>query len=377
MLAMVNTKRVKLSEIASLITKGTTPTTLGFDYQDTGINFLKIECFEENGSFIPSKVTHISEECNTKLNRSQLKEGDILFSIAGVIGRVSIVTRDMLPANTNQALSIIRINKDDIHLPFIKLILTSPNIKKQFEKRKQGVAQLNISLKDIGDLEIPLPPLETQKQIADNLDKVTRTIELCSSIFEKLDLLVKSRFVEMFGDPVYNTKNLKTKNLKDVLILKAGNFTAASDISDQPTMINKYPCYGGNGIRGYVSEYNQDGEYSLIGRQGALSGNVQYAKGKFRNTEHALLVTPLIDMNSIWLNQLLVNLDLKRYQTGAAQPGLSVKNLQEIPIILASIDMQNQFAAFVEQTDKSKLAVKKVLEKAETLKNALMQEYFG
>lgn len=377
MLAMVNTKRVKLSEIASLITKGTTPTTLGFDYQDTGINFLKIECFEENGSFIPSKVTHISEECNTKLNRSQLKEGDILFSIAGVIGRVSIVTRDMLPANTNQALSIIRINKDDIHLPFIKLILTSPNIKKQFEKRKQGVAQLNISLKDIGNLEIPLPPLETQKQIADNLDKVTHTIDICNAILEKLDLLVKSRFVEMFGDPVYNTKNLKTKNLKDVLILKAGNFTAASDISDQPTMINKYPCYGGNGIRGYVAEYNQDGEYSLIGRQGALSGNVQYAKGKFRNTEHALLVTPLIDMNSIWLNQLLVNLDLKRYQTGAAQPGLSVKNLQEIPIILASIDMQEQFAAFVEQTDKSKLAVKKFLEKAETLKNALMQEYFG
>lgn len=168
-----------------------------------------------------------------------------------------------------------------------------------------------------------------------------------------------SRFVELFGDPITNSKKLSTKELKDVLILKAGDFTAASDISDEPTKTNKYPCYGGNGIRGYVAEYNQEGEYSLVGRQGALSGNVQYAKGKFKNTEHALLVTPIEEINSIWLNQLLINLDLKRYQTGAAQPGLSVKNLQEIQIIMPSIDKQNKYASLVEQLDKSKLDIMK------------------
>ena len=153
-------------------------------------------------------------------------------------------------------------------------------------------------------------------------------------------------------------------------MLKAGDFTAASDIADEPTDENKYPCYGGNGVRGYVAEYNQNGEYSLIGRQGALSGNVQYATGKFKNTEHALLVTPITKMNSIWLNQLLINLDLKRFQTGAAQPGLSVKNLQDIPIIMVPLEVQNQFASFVEQTDKSKYCsyritniVRKLIEK--------------
>lgn len=91
---------VKVADIAEVITKGTTPTTLGYDFQDRGVNFMKIECFDENGTFIPDKVTHISEECNDKLKRSQLKAGDIMFSIAGAIGRVAIVTEEMLPANT-------------------------------------------------------------------------------------------------------------------------------------------------------------------------------------------------------------------------------------------------------------------------------------
>ena len=159
--------------------------------------------------------------------------------------------------------------------------------------------------------------------------------------------------------------------------MKAGDFTAASDISEEPTEEKKYPCYGGNGIRGYVAAYNQEGEYSLIGRQGALSGNVQYATGRFKNTEHALLVTPIIEMNNIWLNQLLVNLDLKRYQTGAAQPGLSVKNLQEIQIITVPKCEQDKYADFVKQIDKSKVVVQGALDEARLLFDSLMQKYFG
>ena len=188
--------------------------------------------------------------------------------------------------------------------------------------------------------------------------------------------IIRYSFVEMFGDPITNTKELETKALKDVLILKAGDFTSASDISDEPSETNKYPCFGGNGIRGYVADYNQEGEYSLIGRQGALSGNIQFASGKFKNTEHALLVTPIIEMNSIWLNQLLINLDLKRYQTGAAQPGLSVKNLQEIRILSVLIDEQNKFAEFVKHINKSKAVVQAALDNAQLLFDSLMQQYF-
>ena len=202
---------------------------------------------------------------------------------------------------------------------------------------------------------IPLPTIDAQRYILEIIHKSRNVLETRKIQLQKLDMLVRARFVEMFGDPIINSKQLETKALRAVLILKAGDFTAASDISDEQTSSKPYPCYGGNGIRGYVAQYNQEGEYSIVGRQGALSGNVQFARGKFKNTEHALLVTPIIEMNNIWLNQLLVNLDLKRYQTGAAQPGLSVKNLQEIPIIMVPIEKQNRFADFVQAIDKSKL----------------------
>ncbi|MBP3198109.1 MAG: restriction endonuclease subunit S, partial [Butyrivibrio sp.] len=224
-----------------------------------------------------------------------------------------------------------------------------------FNKIGTGTTIPYISRKKFEELSIPEIPLEEQANIVEILEKVERTIEHRKHEIEYLDTLIKARFVEMFGDPITNTKQLETRDLKDVLVLKAGDFTAASDILDEPTETHKYPCYGGNGIRGYVEEYNQEGEYSLVGRQGALSGNVQFARGQFKNTEHALLVTPIVEMNSIWLNQLLLNLDLKRYQTGAAQPGLSVKNLQEIQIIMVSIEEQNSFAEFVKQVDKSKV----------------------
>ena len=241
----------------------------------------------------------------------------------------------------------------------------------------KGAGLKHISKDYILAIEIDLPSEEIQLDFLQKNRIIDGLIEAKQAQLHLSEELVKSRFIEMFGDPITNSKGLRTNALKDVLVLKAGDFTAASDISEEPTAEYQYPCYGGNGIRGYVADYNQEGTYSLIGRQGALSGNIQYAQGRFRNTEHALLVTPIVAMNSIWLNQLLVNLDLKRYQTGAAQPGLSVKNLQEIPIISVVLSEQNAFAAFVEQTDKSKFEIQKSLEKLETLKKALMQKYFG
>ena len=100
---------VRLGDVATVITKGTTPTTVGFDFQDNGINFIKVESISEDCNFNTDKFAFISDECNKKLFRSQLKENDVLFSIAGAIGRTAIVNNKVLPANTNQALAIIRI----------------------------------------------------------------------------------------------------------------------------------------------------------------------------------------------------------------------------------------------------------------------------
>ncbi len=296
----------------------------------------------------------------------------VIMSFKLSIGKVSITP---VPMYSNEAImafidkGIVRIKPE-----YLYYLLLHRNWDEGTNKAVMGKTLNKATLSEV---VIDIHPIEEQERMVTILDKASEIIDSYQCQLRTLDTLIKARFIEMFGDPIANTKKLDTKALKDVLILKAGDFTAASDISDEPSEMKKYPCFGGNGIRGYVADYNQEGEYSLIGRQGALSGNVQFASGKFKNTEHALLVTPMIEMNSIWLNQLLINLDLKRYQTGAAQPGLSVKNLQEIRILSISIEEQNKFAEFARQIDKSKVVVQEALNKAQLLFDSLMQQYFG
>ncbi|MDY2730560.1 MAG: restriction endonuclease subunit S [Clostridium sp.] len=157
----------------------------------------------------------------------------------------------------------------------------------------------------------------------------------------------------MFGNVISNSKSWKTKLLGDICVLKAGKNIKAKDIHEYDSD-EMYPCYGGNGLRGYVKTYSHEGNINIIGRQGALCGNVKYVKGKFYATEHAVVVQPKIDINSYWLHFVLRELDLNRLATGAAQPGLTVRALSQVNIPIVEIEFQNQFADFVKQIDKLK-----------------------
>ena len=148
-------------------------------------------------------------------------------------------------------------------------------------------------------MKIILRPLEKQRRIVALLKQASRIIRICQEIMEQSDTLVKSRFVEMFGDPVTNSHSLPNKLLGDVCFLKAGITTSPSKIKEQIDEEHTVPCYGGNGIRGYVREATYKGDYPIIGRQGALCGNVQFANGEFHATEHAVLVTPKIPFNPV------------------------------------------------------------------------------
>ncbi|MDY0221629.1 MAG: restriction endonuclease subunit S, partial [Desulfobacterium sp.] len=157
----------KMKKFSTLITKGTTPTTLGFSYQDSGINFVKIESIDSFGQFIPKLFAHISEDANFALKRSILHEHDLLFSIAGALGRVAIVNKSILPANTNQALAIIRLNDSrDISRNYLMVYLKSQIIKDHIQKISVQSAQANVSLNDVNNFPIPLPPLPEQQKIA-------------------------------------------------------------------------------------------------------------------------------------------------------------------------------------------------------------------
>ena len=339
--------RAKLGDIFE-ISSGGTPSKSHPEYYGGDIPWVKTGDLKKE--YLYEVEDFITEE-GLKNSSAKMYESDtVLIAMYGAtIGATSILKMN---ACTNQACAAFKKNEQVIP-EYLYYFLRSQ--KDKFVKDGVGGAQPNISAGYLKKVEMELPSIDEQRIIVNILDKISNIIVNRNQEMISLDDLIKARFVEMFGDPIINSKQLETKALRAVLILKAGDFTAASDISDEQTSSKPYPCYGGNGIRGYVAQYNQEGEYSIVGRQGALSGNVQFARGKFKNTEHALLVTPIIEMNNIWLNQLLVNLDLKRYQTGAAQPGLSVKNLQEIPIIMVPIEKQNRFADFVQAIDKSKL----------------------
>jgi type I restriction enzyme M protein len=182
---------VKIHDISEIITKGTTPTTFGASFKESGVNFIKIEAITEDGHFIKSKFAHIDDECNEALNRSKLQQDDVLFSIAGAFGRAAVVTQDVLPANTNQALSIIRLKKD-LALPyFIFNILKSDAIFTEIEKEKTGVAQYNLSLKQIGELEIPLPPLDIQQEIVLEIESYQKIIDGARQVVENYKPQIK------------------------------------------------------------------------------------------------------------------------------------------------------------------------------------------
>ena len=385
-------KRVRLSEIAELVTKGTTPTTLGYEFQDTGVNFLKIECFSEKGDYIQNKATHISEECHEKLKRSQLKEGDILFSIAGVIGRVAIVTRNMLPANINQALAIIRIKKDDIYLPYVKLILTSPLIKKQFERKKQGVAQLNISLKDINDLEIPLPEIGKQIEYANSFKKVEKLIYTRQYQLQKLDELVKARFVELFGDPLTNPKGYQEKYLSEIAEYWNGLTYKPDDVANEGTIVLRSSNIQNASLdfadtvrvncKIGTKKYVQDNDILMCSRNGSakLVGKVALIK---ELSEPMSFGAFMMIIRSAYYPFLMTYFQLPAFRsqitTGATTTinQITGRMLDNVKLAIPDIESAKDFSAFTNQVDKSKVAVQKSLDEAQLLFDSLMQQYFG
>ncbi|WP_400233760.1 restriction endonuclease subunit S [Methanomethylophilus alvi] len=182
---------VKLSDLSICITKGTTPTTAGFEFTENGVNFVKIENITENGQLLKDSLMHVSQECHDAFRRSQLQKGDILFSIAGAIGRTAVITEDVLPANTNQALAIIRLKDNIINTDYLIQCLHSEYVLKQYRTKKRGAAQLNLSLEDISNLKIPLPERSMQDKFASFIQQVDKSkFEVVQSL-----LRLKSKYI--------------------------------------------------------------------------------------------------------------------------------------------------------------------------------------
>ena len=139
--------------------------------------------------------------------------------------------------------------------------------------------------------------------------------------------------------------------LKHICMMVAGKPKPSEQIKHTP-FEGSYPCFGGNGIRGYVDEYNRDGTFSIVGRQGALCGNINVASGKFYATEHAVITTIFTGIDFDWCNYILEALQLNKYATGAAQPGLSVANILNVFVPVPPLNEQVIIGAKVSESIK-------------------------
>lgn len=174
-----------IGELAERVTKGSTPTSYGFKYQREGIRFVKTENIVENGA-IQHITDYIDDETNSFLNRSILQPYDILFSIAGTIGRVGIVQEKDVPANTNQALAILRGVHKRANYKYVFYFLKSPFIQKQALDSIVGVGRANLSLVNVGSLQIPLPPLPEQERIVAKIEELFTQLEAGTSALKRV-----------------------------------------------------------------------------------------------------------------------------------------------------------------------------------------------
>ena len=161
----------RLGILSHLITKGTTPTSVGHVFTNTGVNFLKIENLDRGRIEKTSISQFISDETNEALSRSQLEAGDIVFSIAGTIGKTAIIYEEDLPANTNQALAIIRGTGSVFDQNFLRMQLDS-FVAEKTRSRARGGAMPNVSLGDLSVLVAPIPPLAEQQRIVAKVDEL-------------------------------------------------------------------------------------------------------------------------------------------------------------------------------------------------------------
>ena len=297
-------------------------------------------------------------------NRKLVKKGDFVINsrsdrkgssgIAKQDGSVSLINIVLKPVN--------------IEPRYSEYLFKSYNFIEEFYRVGHGiVADLwTTRFDDIKNSMIALPTFDEQVKIANFLDQKTAQIDQAIALkqqqIEKLgeykqiviqnavtkglnpNATMKNSGVDWIGDI---PEHWEVKKLKYIAKLKSGDTFNSDDFKS-----TGYPVFGGNGLRGYTDKFNNSGDYILIGRQGALCGNVNYATGQFFATEHAVVVYPKLKYNLSFVGEAIKSANFGRFSNSAAQPGISVQVVQEVEFAFPSIDEQNEIGTFINEMEK-------------------------
>jgi type I restriction enzyme S subunit len=188
----------KLADHCDTITKGTTPTSLGMNFAERGVPFVRVQNLVGGTVVFRGDDLFIDDETHDALKRSKIAPGDVLLSIAGTIGRCAIVPEDMAELNCNQAVAILRLGRS-IDRRFLMHWISSRAATDQITQNKVTATISNLSLGQIGELKIPLPPLAEQKRIAAILDQADELRRKRRQALDRLNQLGQAIFIEMFG----------------------------------------------------------------------------------------------------------------------------------------------------------------------------------
>lgn len=331
---------------------------------EKGVNWIKIGDVRPGEKYITTVKEKITLEGATKSRFVNI--GDFILSNSMSFGRPYILKVDGCIHDGWLAISQY---EDFYDRDFLYYLLCSSKVQAEFKKKASfGGAVQNLNSDIVKSVTLPVPPLEVQREIVRILDNFAiATTEIQQKLQE--ELAARQKQYEYYRDLLLTFKsnestilNERTNELElsgairwmklgDTCVLKAGKAISATEISQNVNDDYIYPCYGGNGLRGYVKNYNQDGKHPLIGRQGALCGNVCYACNKFYATEHAVVVSPSDLYNEKFLYYLLDFAKLEQYKTAGAQPGLSVARLEKIILPVPPLEQQQRIVDILNRFD--------------------------
>ena len=325
-------------------------------------------------------------------SQNAVAKGDVFFTISSETpeeaGMSSVLLEEIANCFLNSFCALFRFDDGKSPNPvFLGYLLRSALARAHLSRGAQGATRYNISKGTFRSLPLQLPSGPEQQKIADCLGNLD---DLIAAEGRKLEALLQHKqglMQQLFpqrGETVprlrlpefLNRSTWNEQTIGDVCDLKAGDFIPASKIAEHADE-RSFPCYGGNGFRGYVKSFTHEGRYVLVGRQGALCGNVNLYADKFHATEHALVVTPKPGIDTGWLFYALDVLKLNRFSIGQAQPGLSVGVLRDVGIsVPIGEDEQQKIADCLGSLDDLIAAEGRKLETLRQHKQGLMRQLF-
>ena len=374
---------VRLDELC-IINMGQSPDSSTYNEDGNGLPF-----FQGNADF-GATYPVVRMWCSEPTKRAQID--DILISVRAPIGALNIANCECC---IGRGLAALTVNKNSCIQKYLWYALS--NKVEELNSKGTGSTFKAINKKILAETEIPLPSLDEQRKIAAVLDKVSDLIAKRRQQLDKLDELIKARFVEMFGTLSRPSQKFKYDILKNLCRkitdgkhggctpqLGSGRyFVGAREIFDDSVHNETAPEIAIDEFEKDYKRCNLEIGDLLIVNTGATIGKSAIACD-FR-TQHTLLQksVALLKVKSELINPVFlkycyrVNETMYKVESASAQPNLLLSKINTTSIYVPPMALQNQFAAFVEQTEKTKTTISESLEKLETLKKALMQEYFG